>query len=57
MLSYSKQLDYNIIQVDTGYMRSGLAACYLVIDNGRVAVVDTGVEHTVSRVEAVLGEQ
>jgi glyoxylase-like metal-dependent hydrolase (beta-lactamase superfamily II) len=57
MLSYSKQLDYNIIQVDTGYMRSGLAACYLVIDNGRVAVVDTGVEQTVSRVEAVLGEQ
>ena len=57
MLSYSKELDYNIIQIDTGYLRPGLAACYLVIDNGRAAVIDTGVEHTASRVEEVLREQ
>ena len=50
MLSYSKNLDYNIIQIDTGYLRQGLAACYLVIDSGRVAVIDTGVEHTALRV-------
>ena len=57
MLCYSKQLDNNIIQIDTGYSRPGLAACYLVIDSGRVAVIDTGVEATVVRVEAVLAEQ
>ena len=57
MLSYSKNLDYNIIQIDTGYLRQGLAACYLVIDSGRVAVIDTGVEHTAKRVEEVLREQ
>ena len=51
MLSYSKNLDYNIIQIDTGYLRPDLAACYLVIDSGRVAVIDTGVEHTATRVE------
>ena len=57
MLSYSKKLDYNIIQIDTGYLRPGLAACYLVIDSGRAAVIDTGVEYTASRVEEVLIEQ
>lgn len=57
MLSYSKKLDYNIIQVDTGYLRPDLAACYLVIDSGRAAVIDTGVEYTASRVEEVLREQ
>ena len=57
MLTYSKNLDYDIIQIDTGYLRPDLAACYLVIDSGRVAVIDTGVEHTATRVEKVLGEQ
>jgi len=57
MLTYSKNLDYDIIQIDTGYLRPDLAACYLVIDSGRAAVIDTGVEHTATRVEKVLGEQ
>jgi glyoxylase-like metal-dependent hydrolase (beta-lactamase superfamily II) len=57
MNTFSKQLEHNIIQIDTGYLRSGLAACYLVIDNNRVAVIDTGVEQTCNRVEAVLHEQ
>jgi len=55
--TYSKLLEHNIIQIDTGYLRAGLAACYLVIDNRRVAVIDTGVEQTCSRIEAVLAEQ
>ena len=54
MQSYSKQLDHNITCIDTGYARSGLAACYLVIDQGRAAVIDTGVEHTIPRLQAVL---
>jgi len=54
MLSFTKQLGHNIIQIDTGYLRPGLAACYLVIDHDRVAIIDTGVEHTVSRIQQVL---
>jgi glyoxylase-like metal-dependent hydrolase (beta-lactamase superfamily II) len=50
MKAHSKQLDSDIMQVDTGYQREGLAACYLVVDNGCVAVIDTGVEHTVPRI-------
>lgn len=57
MNSFSKQLDHNIIQIDTGYLRAGLAACYLIIDNNRVAVIDTGVEKTCDRVETVLVER
>ena len=57
MLTHSKKLDYNIIQIDTGYLRSGLAACYLVIDSGRAAVIDTGVEQTALRVQEVLYEE
>jgi glyoxylase-like metal-dependent hydrolase (beta-lactamase superfamily II) len=57
MSTISKQLDNNIIQVDTGYLRPGLAACYLLIDQGRVAVIDTGVEHTVSRIQQILQQQ
>jgi len=55
--TFSKQLDHNIIQIDTGYLRTGLAACYLIIDNSRVAVIDSGVERTCGRVEAVLAGQ
>ncbi len=52
-----KQLDHNIVQIDTGYLRAGLAACYLIIDNNRVAVIDAGVEKTCDRVGAVLVKQ
>ena len=54
MTTFAEHLDHNIIQIDTGYMRPGLAACYLLIDQGRVAIIDTGVEHTVSRIMQVL---
>lgn len=57
MKTYSKLLDHNIIQIDTGYLRPGLAACYLIIDNNRAAVIDTGVEQTCDRVQAVLADQ
>ena len=56
MQSYSKRLDHDITCIDTGYARAGLAACYLVIDQGRAAVIDTGVEHTIPRLQAVLAD-
>lgn len=57
MYPFAKQLDHNIIQIDTGYLRPGLAACYLLIDQDCVAVIDTGVEHTVPRIQKVLHAQ
>lgn len=54
---FCKQLEHNIVQIDTGYLRTGLAACYLIIENGHVAVVDTGVEKTCDRVKAALSQQ
>ncbi len=57
MSSFSKLLEHNIIQIDTGYLRAGLAACYLIIEDRHVAVIDTGVEKTCDRVKAVLSEQ
>ncbi|MEA1890742.1 MAG: MBL fold metallo-hydrolase [Pseudomonadota bacterium] len=57
MASFSKLLDHHIIQIDSGYLRTGLAACYLLIDDSRVAVIDTGVERTSDRVKVVLAEQ
>jgi glyoxylase-like metal-dependent hydrolase (beta-lactamase superfamily II) len=57
MRPIAKQLEHNIIQLDTGYLRPGLAACYLLIDQGRVAIIDTGVEHTVSRIQQVLHDE
>ena len=56
MQSYSKRLDHDITCIDTGYARAGLAACYLVIDQGRAALIDTGVEQTIPRLQAVLAE-
>lgn len=56
MQSYSKRLDHDITCIDTGYARAGLAACYLVIDQGRAALIDTGVEHTIPRLQAVLAD-
>jgi glyoxylase-like metal-dependent hydrolase (beta-lactamase superfamily II) len=54
MSEHTRQLDYEIVQVDTGYMRNGLAACYLVVDDGAVAVIDTGVALSVDRIGAAL---
>ncbi len=46
-----------IIAVDTGYCRPGLAAIHLLLENGRVAVVDTGTAHSVDGLMAVLAQQ
>ncbi|KAF0280483.1 MBL fold metallo-hydrolase [Spiribacter aquaticus] len=37
-----------LIRIDTGYLRPAHTACYLVIDQGRAALVDTGVVHSVA---------
>lgn len=55
--SVSTDLGDGLTQVDTGYHRPGLAACYIIVEDGRAAIIDTGVEHSVSRILDVLGEQ
>jgi glyoxylase-like metal-dependent hydrolase (beta-lactamase superfamily II) len=37
-----------IVTIDADYIRPGLAACYLVIENGRAAFVETGTTNSVS---------
>lgn len=49
-------IDYpdHITCIETGFVRPGLAACYLVESDGRAALIDTGTWHTVERILAVL---
>lgn len=42
--------------IETGLYRHGLAACYLVRSNDRLAFVDTGTAHTVPLLLAVITE-
>jgi hypothetical protein len=35
-------LSHGITCIDTGYHRAGLAACYLVLDDGEAALIETG---------------
>ena len=35
-------LSHGITCIDTGYHRAGLAACYLVVDDGEAALIETG---------------
>ena len=55
--SVSIDLGNGITQVDTGYHRTGLAACYVVVEDGRAAIIDTGVEHSVPRISDTLAQQ
>lgn len=43
-----------LIQIDTGYLRAAHTAAYLVIDNSRAAIIDTGVGHSVPRILSCL---
>lgn len=50
-----EKLDNGIFCIDTGYTRPGLAACYLVIDDGEAALVETGTANSVPRILQALG--
>ncbi len=49
------QLDHGVTVIDTGFMRPGLAAAYLVVENGRAAFVETGTARSTERLLAALG--
>jgi glyoxylase-like metal-dependent hydrolase (beta-lactamase superfamily II) len=46
--------DHGIVTLDAGYLRPGLAAIHLIVEQGCVAVVDTGTNHSVPTVLAEL---
>ena len=41
------EYDFGITCIDTMYLYTGYAACYLMVQNGRAAFIDTGTGHTV----------
>lgn len=45
---------YGISAVDSGYLRSGLDAIHLIVDEGRCAIVDTGANSSVPRIMEAL---
>lgn len=46
--------EYGISAIDSGYIRPRHAAIHFVVDAGRVAIVDTGTNDSLPRVEAAL---
>lgn len=50
----SNYLGYGITCIDSGYIRPNMAAIYLVEHKGEVAIIETGTNHSLSRVLAVL---
>lgn len=51
------RLEGGILQIDTGYHRPGLAACYAMIEAGQAAIFDTGVEHSVKIILKALDQE
>lgn len=47
---------HGIHTVDAGYVRAGLASVHLIVEQGRVAVFDTGTQHSLAYVLAALAE-
>lgn len=47
-------LSHGITCIDTGYHRPNLAACYLIVDDGEAAVIETGTAPTLPTILAAL---
>lgn len=53
-LDFVEDLPTGISCVDTGLVRPGLAACYLMEHQGELAIIETGIRETVARLMALL---
>ncbi|MCB1666793.1 MAG: MBL fold metallo-hydrolase [Porticoccaceae bacterium] len=51
-----KSLGSGIYCVDAGYIKPGIACCYLIVEAGEVAIVETGTSHTVPTIMSLLAE-
>ena len=52
-----ERLDHGITAVDTGFVRAQFDAAYLVVQEGRAAIIDTGTNAAVPRLLAALAAQ
>ncbi|SFM33886.1 MBL fold metallo-hydrolase [Marinobacter zhejiangensis] len=52
-----QDVGFDITRIDTGMMREGLAACYLLKGGDSYAVIETGTHNTVPRILALLEAQ
>jgi glyoxylase-like metal-dependent hydrolase (beta-lactamase superfamily II) len=57
MTSFYQRLDHGITVVDTGFVRPRFDASYLLVENGRVAFIETGPNSGVPRLLAALEAQ
>ncbi|MDD5388796.1 MAG: MBL fold metallo-hydrolase [Gallionellaceae bacterium] len=48
--------EHGIHTVDAGYLRPGLASIHFIVQDGHVALVDTGTQHSVAHILATLAE-
>ncbi len=48
------ELPLGITGIDTGYIRPRLAACYLLVENGMAAIIETGTANSLETILAVL---
>lgn len=57
-MEYPRYLDlgFGITRIDTGLLRPGMAACYLMAHQGHLAVIETGTGQTVPRVLDLIAE-
>lgn len=53
----NENYSHGITCVDTGLGRPGLAACYLMEEQGRLAIIETGIAATVPRLLALIAER
>lgn len=51
---FCRHLSHGITVIDTGFVRPGFDAAYLVVENGRAAYIDTGPNDAVPRLLAAL---
>ena len=51
---FCQALDHGIFVIDTGFVRPGFDAAYLMVDNGRAAYIETGPNSAVPRLLAAL---
>ena len=49
-----EDIGYQITRIDSGMVRPGLAACYLLWDGNEYALVETGTHHTIPIIMALL---
>lgn len=56
MIDFVRAYDGGVMAIDTGYGYQGYDDAYLIVDNGRAAFVDTGVNASVPRLLSALKE-